>query len=286
MKRALPLAGLALGMAIAGTAPVHAAVTCTFSSGVITVDVSPPESFVAFVVEAGTIKVISDPGPVPCGDPAAPPTVTNTDTVRVTGSTPLVATFVDMTGGPFVPGMTAEPDGTSEIEFEINFSASPDADPFSEGDLVVALGTSGADVITTALGADPLPQGMNLNAAEAVGDLDVLATDAEFLGASGLGGNDRLTGSAAAPFEIFFGGPGSDRLAGGPGSDTLFGQAGNDKLSGGPGRDGMDGGAGKDRCSGGPGKDESRKCERGSDRNRSRQPSRPTAFARVPSWRA
>src|SRR5688572_5717016 len=168
MKRSLLLATLAMVIAAPGFAPAHAAVTCTFSGGVITVDVSPPETFVAFLASAGTIQVHSDPGQIPCGDPAAPPTVTNTDTVRVTGNSPLVATFVDMTGGPFAPGMTAEPDGTSEIEFEINLSASPDANPFDEGDLVVALGTSGADVITTTVAAEPLPQGINLNGAEPV----------------------------------------------------------------------------------------------------------------------
>ena len=277
---------LALGvaMSLAHTSPASAAVTCTHGGGVLTADVSPPETFLAFVVNAGAIQVITDTGPVPCGDPAAPPSVSNTDTIRASSSSPSTAVFVDMTGGPFAPGMTAEPDGTSEIEFEINLSASSDRDPVAELDLIVALGTGGADAITTAVAPAPLSQGMNLNGAEPVGDLDVLAIGAEIFGVSGLGGNDRVTGSSATIFEAFFGGPGRDRLAGGAGFDLLGGQSGNDRLSGGPGRDNMDGGPGKDRCSGGPGRDASKGCEKGSDRNVRRQPSRSNMIARFTSW--
>jgi Ca2+-binding RTX toxin-like protein len=104
------------------------------------------------------------------------------------------------------------------------------------------------------------------------------------VGVDGAGGNDRVTGSAVSLFETFFGGPGSDVLAGGAGFDNLIGQSGNDNLSGGPGRDGMNGGPGTDRCSGGPGKDGAVKCEKGSDRNRTRQPSRSNMMARFTSW--
>jgi Ca2+-binding RTX toxin-like protein len=47
------------------------------------------------------------------------------------------------------------------------------------------------------------------------------------------------------------GGPGNDRLAGGPGADALLGGQGNDRLRGGPGGDGLYGGLGNDWLDGG-----------------------------------
>ena len=51
------------------------------------------------------------------------------------------------------------------------------------------------------------------------------------------------------------GGPGNDRLNGGPGSDILEGYGGDDTLKGGQGKDWMWGGSGNDRLEGGKGHD-------------------------------
>lgn len=87
----------------------------------------------------------------------------------------------------------------------------------------------------------------------------------------GLGGNDRITGSADAEVingnggnDTLNGGGGDDRLIGGFGSDRLFGGSGNDVLEGRPGfdflfggggNDSLNGGSGRDRLNGGPGND-------------------------------
>lgn len=90
-------------------------------------------------------------------------------------------------------------------------------------------------------------------------------------GLRGLGGRDRLTGSAAAEVingnggnDTLDGGGGDDRLIGGFGNDWLYGKNGNDvlegrpgfdRLFGGNGNDVLDGGSGRDRLNGGAGND-------------------------------
>ena len=87
-----------------------------------------------------------------------------------------------------------------------------------------------------------------------VGEGDTVAADVENL--SGGGGDDRLTGSAAA--NLLVGGGGDDTLNGGDGADLLRGGAGSDTLDGGPGNDVLDaeaGPAGDDLLRGGAGVD-------------------------------
>ncbi|HAN46989.1 MAG TPA: hypothetical protein DCQ32_10650, partial [Cyanobacteria bacterium UBA8156] len=67
-------------------------------------------------------------------------------------------------------------------------------------------------------------------------------------GLLGLGGNDTLTGSAAA--DRLSGNQGDDRLAGLAGNDTLFGGQGNDLLVGGEGDDWLSGDFGNDTLTG------------------------------------
>jgi Ca2+-binding RTX toxin-like protein len=70
---------------------------------------------------------------------------------------------------------------------------------------------------------------------------------------SGLGGNDRLTGSDIG--EAIDGGDGNDTLDGGGAVDTLLGGAGNDVIDGGTGDDRVEGGIGDDALNGGDGSD-------------------------------
>ncbi|MGH2685800.1 MAG: hypothetical protein ACRDJP_10085, partial [Actinomycetota bacterium] len=66
--------------------------------------------------------------------------MTNTDSIAVTGSEGTGETVeIDLTGGPFEPGFTAEP-GTPEIEFEISLTG-------DQGDLLTIVGTAERDAI-------------------------------------------------------------------------------------------------------------------------------------------
>jgi Ca2+-binding RTX toxin-like protein len=69
----------------------------------------------------------------------------------------------------------------------------------------------------------------------------------------GMGGNDRITGSAFV--DVFYGGEGDDRLVGGDSGDRLYGENGNDRVSGLNGDDIISGGNGVDKLNGGSGTD-------------------------------
>jgi hypothetical protein len=261
------LAAAVLSLGMMNVTPASAEVTCTYSNGVLTVEVTPPDPSVLFVVSGDQILVENeDSSPRACGDPSRPEivgalvTVTNTDTIVVRGSSPVVNVIIDLVGGPFAPGLTPEADGSSEIEFQVDLLASPDGSP-EEVDIVAVFGGSPSDNIRSSLISGTLPEGINLNASEPAEDVDVAAAGAEGLFVFASRGNDRLTGSAGFSFEGFFGGEGSDTILGGMGRDFLAGGGGNDRLSGGGGRDVLIGGSGKDRCAGGPGPEEVETCE-------------------------
>ncbi len=77
--------------------------------------------------------------------------------------------------------------------------------------------------------------------------------DGRLGGLLGLGGNDTLTGSAAA--DRLSGNQGDDVLSGLEGNDTLLGGQGNDRLLGGDGNDWLSGDRGNDTLTGGSGAD-------------------------------
>jgi Ca2+-binding RTX toxin-like protein len=176
-------------------------------------------------------------------------TVTNTNEIRVTTSTVSEqGLHIDMGGGRFQPGKTAEPSGISEIEFTVNLGSSTDY-------VQITGGSSGDNIRIGALGA-------NLNGDA---DADVLPNTVEAWAVSGAGGADRigLQGGlgTGAPFvsgvgpatEVYLeGDSGNDLITGGPGRETFYGWGGNDSLKGGGGNDLMYGGTGADRLDGGP----------------------------------
>ena len=249
--------------------PAGAAVTCTYGSGTVSVSVDPPDSAVSFATSGGAIVVEAEAGVIPCTDTTgAAPTVTTTDSIQVTGTSETIIVIIDLGGGPFAPGMTPETDGSSEIEFDIDWLRSPRADRPEDEDGVVVLGSSGTDALASR-DENNADVAVNLNESEAQDDIDVVALGdvlgAGFVVLAGRGGNDRLSGAERLfNHETFLGGPGKDLVQGGPGIDIVFGQAGNDRLLGGPEPDFLNGGSGKDRCVGGPGSDAIKKCESGS----------------------
>src|SRR3990170_9047739 len=148
-------------------------------------------------------------GRKPCGDA----TVTNTDLIRFIALKGQRAVRLNLSGGPFAPGLTDEGDGSSEIEF----------DTISEGSgaSVIVKGTSEADHFVVA-------GGVNLNADEESSDVDVVGS---VLAIYGRGGDDLLTATTR---------PRS--LRGGPGDDALVASVSGGGLlcEGGRGHDSLD----------------------------------------------
>ena len=169
--------------------------------------------------------------------------LTNTDSILVVGG-PLDDTLKLI--GTFAPGLTAEGDGSSEIEVSV---------AFTDADLVRFDLTGGSNrLIFTGGGIDVGEDG----------DEDVTTAGTGHLEVWGLGGNDVIDASAysAMPsagqlFVALYGGEGDDWLIGTNvgsedvldgqgGDDALYGRGGVDILRGGPGNDILYGGQGND----------------------------------------
>src|SRR5262249_39812584 len=149
----------------------------------------------------------------------------------------------EMTNGLFAPGATTEPDGSSEIEFNVDNPGNNDIEVF---------GRPGDDEITIGGRLTPFVNDLNLDGIE---DGDHPDADVTVHGApwevvlDGRQGKDTLSGQgtgasgscpAAARLSIA-GGDGEDVLRGGNCDDTLTGLDGltpaADVISGGPGFD-------------------------------------------------
>jgi Ca2+-binding RTX toxin-like protein len=188
--------------------PARAA-TCLFAPPVVTIDVGAGET--ATIGRSGADITLDGTA---CGGA----TVANTDTITVTATGVPAEIVIDLTGGPFAPGLSPEADGP-EIEITINL---PTGTP-----TLRILGSTAVDRLVA--GAS----GVNLNADETTSDVDVTITGAPGLVIDGGDGDDILS------------------LAGGAGTGTgrqgsLLGQAGNDLLLGGVGGSTFDGGLGAD----------------------------------------
>ena len=183
-------------------------------------------------------------------------TVSNTDTLRVTGNGREQIVTVDLVAGPLGPGKTAEPDGISEIEVEVDLRLDFDVLGFA--------GTQSADVFHVgSLGATLNPDD----------DVDVTFSGVDRLRLFGRGGDDALSGAGssvagdATTIDVgLLGGAGDDELRGGRGWDVLSGDqddfsvepvdAGDDVLIGGRGGDFLTGDDGNDDVRGDSGEDE------------------------------
>ena len=245
--RRLILLGCCAVAALGAPAAASAAISCTFDPATARVTLTMDVAF-----EQASVRRIGNAiGAEWTGHPLAQcgtATVTNTNEIRVTTSTVSEQGLgIDLGGGRFQPGKTAEPSGISEIEFTVNLGSSTDF-------VTIIGGSSGDNIRIGALGA-------NLNGDA---DADVFPNTVEVWAVHGQGGGDRIglqggqgTGS---PFvsgvgpvtEVYLeGDSGNDSITGGPGRETFYGGSGNDSLNGGGGNDLMYGDSGADRLNGG-----------------------------------
>jgi Ca2+-binding RTX toxin-like protein len=194
----------------------NAAPACVFDapSATVTVTLGPNES----TTVSRQLDTIAVDG-VPC-DIA---TVMNTDMITVTGSGAGNQLTIDLGGGAFAPGKTAESDGAdSEIEWSVDLG---------QNGTVRVLGGAGVDTIAVGGG------GINLNGAEASGDIDVVLANAPVVSLQGGGGDDQLS---AAGIQGTGAATGGVTLHGDDGADTLIEGTGSDQVDGGAGTDTLD----------------------------------------------
>ena len=246
--RAPPVAGAVVAtaalLALAAPAAAPAAVTCDISSGVLTVSLGAAEDVAVMAGVAGEITVKQVATPISCTGPGAPPTVTNTNAISVSGNADNQAVQVSEAKN-FVPGSLPE-DGSDEIEIFVNLNDRPGSQlAASTGD------TSGRIVFGTS--------GINANSIGEVAplDADITGNVDEFVGFGGGGDDDldaqggRGTGNPLTEDIILDGGEGTNQLQAGAGSDKLIAGGGGDTLFGGGGDDLLEPGDGNDTVSGG-----------------------------------
>ena len=247
--------------------PAGAAVTCTFNTDLLDVQISESDDSAVFGIGGGgTILVNNGATPVPCG-PGGPPTVDNTETVAVVDNSDDPATPTPFDGdtsvvihdpASFAPGKTVESGSAqfSEIEFAVNSNDGSD-------DFELQGADPGADTWVVGSG------GINWNAgvADPVPDAE-LAAFSRFreLTLEPRGGNDAVSARGGAgtgapyddsPLELE-GGSGDDLLEGGDmaGGDQFEDGPGDDEVRGFAGSDFLQSGDGRDTYSGGPDTDE------------------------------
>ena len=212
MHRLTRLGKLALASVLAALAVPSAAVaaTCAFASGTATVTLAANEAAVVSV--SGTAIRVN-------GVNCSTATVFNTDTVRVFGAAGNEQLTIDLAGGHFAPGATAEASDVLEIEIDVELQA-------GAADKLVVSGTSAADSLVAG------ENGINLNGDD---DADVTLAGLEALTLVGVAGDDLLYAAGGEGT----GGPSAlaAGLSGDAGNDAFVSRAGDDVFMGGAGTD-------------------------------------------------
>ncbi|MDX6634994.1 MAG: hypothetical protein QOF06_1197 [Solirubrobacterales bacterium] len=237
-KRGLWTAAL-LAAALCLLAPQasEAKISCRYNAGQMALSVTATGFDEAGIRRFGEEILVSPFLEPPIMCKGGRPTVTNTDRVdlivRGEGSA-----WIELEGGPFAPGATAEPDGFSEVEFTVRGSGFVDFE-----------GGPGRDHFRF-MGSGP-ESGVNLNA-DQDDDLDLITPSKPSLALlvviEGGPGADLIDAQDRPGLEIF--------AVGGKGNDTLVAPAsGSAILQGGKGRDRLVGGRGWDLLDPGPGAD-------------------------------
>ena len=209
----LGLAALVLSLLIA--LPARAAVTCVFDDPTGTVTISLANGDIATVVRSGDAISVN-------GTACDTATILNVDTIEVASTGTAAELRIDLGGGAFAPGETAETDAeSSEIEWLVDLAA---------GSTLHVVGSTQNDTLALGVG------GINLNGAEAVADVDVVITGAPAIVLDGNDGSDVLSvggGSGtgeAGPVATLIGGPGGDQLVPGAAGSAFDGGEGSDTI--------------------------------------------------------
>ena len=230
MKRIAVVAGVAAAylFSLSSAQAQGSPATCSFNGGTATLTVSVD-------LDPAVLSVVSRQITLD-GAACGAATVDNTDSIVVNGGS------LDDTvtlRGRYRPGLTAETDGASEIEFSFALGGGADTVKVNQ--------TGSADIVT--FGDGGIDVGSD-------GDQDLTTTTVEAVRVYGQGGNDTIDASAYVWGPVYlYGGGGDDTLVGGSGDDTLYGNAGNDAVHGGPGNDSLLPGSGDDLVFGEAGDD-------------------------------
>jgi Ca2+-binding RTX toxin-like protein len=224
--------------------------TCTRVGTVLDLHLAAGQSATLSRTASGAIRLN--------GGPCFDATTTNVSLISVGGARDGEALTLDLANGGFAPGATAEA-GTAEIEFDVDLYDGSDALTIKGTRAVdtIRLGASGinlngdgdADITWTSIEDHDVDAGAGNDVVSGAAHASVGAAAAFGLDLAGDGGNDTLTGGAAA--DSLAGFDGSDTLTGGAGADNEWGGAGNDvfKQEAAPnGADDMFGEAGKDKA--------------------------------------
>ena len=229
MRTKVALVALVTTLSFIAAPIARAAATCTFDAGTGTVHVAIP-GFEMTVLSRGGTTILVD------GAPCGGATVTNTDLVLFVydpmGPLGKPSITVDLSGGPFAPGLTQEADGSSEIEIWHEFSGFPGAD------LLRVVGSAGDDPIEVIEGLSEGTFGawLDLDVGSGLdGEGDIGINFFERFEFDLRGGNDRVgldgTGGFMPPM-VLHGGPGDDVLPDGSHPDEIHGGRGRDMLVG------------------------------------------------------
>jgi Ca2+-binding RTX toxin-like protein len=259
------------------------AVVCSRIGSTLSVEV--PNGASTTIGRSGSDLNITGPG---IADPTCGgATVSNIDSIAVTGDGGAQTITVDLSDGPLGPGATAEPSGTSEIEVTVDLGAGTDSFTLKggAGDDTFRFGTAGIKVNGDG-DNDMTLAGFDSVTVNGGGGDDVYATPAVPDGATTFNGGSGIDtasyGLRTAGVQVLLdniandGGSGGaegddirssvEKVTAGKGNDlvdalaqsaagTFKGLAGNDTLKGRVGKDTLIGGDGSDVLEGGDGND-------------------------------
>jgi RTX calcium-binding nonapeptide repeat (4 copies) len=226
-----------------GAAPAEASTGCgRFDDGELRVGIISGADAVGIVRSGEGIVVTVNGAPITCQGTA--PTVRNTDTIALSDiSTAPNQVTIDLSGGAFAPGATAELGSNDEIEFDV-FLSGPDVETLQ------LHGGPAADSLR--LGQSAGSGGVNLNAGSESGpaigtDVDLTFGGVDFVVVDGGPGDDSVDAGGGAEFAgavartvLLTGAAGNDRLRGGDASDRITDGPGDDVVAGGDGGDTFD----------------------------------------------
>ena len=229
MKRFFMAAAVA-ALVVAIPSPVAATETCSYSAAnrKVTLTITGPATNTAlYRIASGGITLNG----YQCGTA----TLTNTDTIAVTGDAQSQVLLITLALGAFTPGFTNEAGSSDEIEITVDLGGGTDTLRIVGNDNVnkFVFGQDNSKAGT--------PRKVNLNAGESTGvDGDLTIGNVENITVYGQGGNDVIRargkrGTGPNPFSLplkIYGGAGADTLKGGDAQDRIYGDAGKDEVWG------------------------------------------------------